>query len=85
LRPFAAGGLNFTSISSQLVTNPNGFVRKTTSGVTLGAGFELKLPVGRISPELRYTHRANDSFRDALNGLIRANANQVDFLVGITF
>lgn len=85
VRPFAAGGLNFTRISSSLVTDPANFVRKTTNGIVLGAGVELKLPLIRIAPELRYTHRANDSFRDSVNSLIRANANQVDFLVGITF
>lgn len=85
LRPFAGGGLNFTRISPELVTNPTQFVRKTSNGLAFGAGLELKLPLIRISPELRYTHRGNDSFRDALTGLIKTNPNQVDFLVGITF
>lgn len=74
-RPFLTGGPNFT---------PSGFA-KTVTGVTLGAGLQLRAPLIRLTPELRFTQFGTASFREAASGLVRANRTQFDFLVGLTF
>jgi hypothetical protein len=51
-------------------------------GVVVGGGVEISAALMRISPEVRYTHWASQHFAGYL---INSNANQAEFLLGITF
>ncbi len=85
VKPFVAAGYSFHRLSPSLVSDPKAFVRKTDKGIVFGAGLELKGAGFRLMPEFRYTRHDGDSFRQAAGSLIRANPNQIDFLVGLTF
>ena len=50
----------------------------------MGGGIELKLPLIRVSPELRYTRWDNKNFQSR-SGLLNSTQNQLEFLVGFTF
>ncbi|MEX2303663.1 MAG: hypothetical protein WD733_22155 [Bryobacterales bacterium] len=76
VRPFIAGGGSFNKITD--ITTP----KSTVAGLVLGAGVEVKVPLVRITPEVRYTRRFDDAV--SLDGL-RSNRNQFLFLTGITF
>jgi hypothetical protein len=76
VRPFVAGGGNFSKLTD--ITTP----KSTVAGLVLGAGVEVKVPLVRITPEVRYTRRFDDSVSS--DGL-RLNQNQFTFLTGITF
>jgi hypothetical protein len=76
IRPFVAGGGNFSKLTD--ITTP----KSTVAGLVLGAGVEVKIPLIRITPEIRYTRRFDDSVSS--DGL-RLNRNQLTFLTGITF
>jgi len=84
VRPFVAGGVTFNKITTDAVRDPVEFVKSSSTGVVLGAGVELKA-ILRFTPELRYTRRGAESFRDAVGGLLRSNKDQIEFLVGLTF
>lgn len=75
-RPFVAAGGSFNKITG--LRTPTSSV----TGVVFGAGVDLKAPLIRIAPELRYTRRLSESL--TLEGL-RSNQNQVVFLVGFLF
>ena len=68
VRPYVEGGPNFSYLSA--VSNPKygGF----NSGVTLGAGLEIRAGVGRIAPEVRFNEVGS------ING-------QAVFLLGLGF
>ena len=70
----------FTAL--QLVTKSSTGVNGT--GVVLGGGLEIHVPLIRISPEIRFTHWNAKDLSD-FTGLLRFNQNQAEFLVGITF
>lgn len=57
-----------------------------TTGFVLGGGIEVRALLLRLSPELRYT-RWRDPNLDlgSLNGNLRSNQNQLDFMVGFSF
>ena len=75
-RPYVAGGGSFNKITG--ITTP----RSSVTGIVLGGGAEIKLPLLRISPELRYTHKLDENI--SLEGL-RSRTNRVMLLVGVTF
>ena len=56
------------------------FRKQFYGGVTFGAGVELRAIGLRISPEFRYTR-----WTSGVDGPIHFNANQADFLLGISF
>ena len=85
IRPFVAGGPTFNKISAGAVRDPVQFVHSSTAGIVLGAGIEVKALLIRLTPEIRFTHRTAESFRDAVNAQLRSNLNQAEFLVGLTF
>jgi hypothetical protein len=85
LRPFVAGGPTFDRISAGAVRDPVEFVKKSTAGIVLGAGVEVRALLIRVTPELRYTHRGAEHFVDAVGGLLKSNRQQAEFLVGLTF
>ena len=50
----------------------------------MGAGLSVKVLVIHVSPEIRFTRWGAQHFIDP-NGMLHSNANQGEFLVGITF
>jgi hypothetical protein len=84
-RPFISGGPTFNKITTDAVRDPVEFVKSSSTGVALGAGVEVKALLIRITPELRYTRKGAESFRDAVGGLLKSNRDQIEFLVGLTF
>ncbi|MEZ5403022.1 MAG: hypothetical protein R2729_25310 [Bryobacteraceae bacterium] len=82
-QPFLAAGVAFNRLSGLAIRDPAEFVKTFTTGVVFGGGVELRLPVIRVAPEVRYTHRFDEQFR--ISNLISARDNQLTFLVGVTF
>jgi hypothetical protein len=76
VKPYVEGGPSFRAISASYFSN---------SGITLGAGVELKIARIRIEPELRYTRWGADAAAQIANGSPPSNINQAQFLVGLTF
>ncbi len=56
----------------------------SNAGFALGGGIELKLPVVRISLEIRFSRWGSDSARSIVNSP-PSNLNQAEFLVGLSF
>lgn len=83
--PYIEGGVSVHRLSGYLrqfrtlpdppSSQPEGELSRR--GVVLGAGFELKLPLLRISPGLRFSHWG--AHEDV------PGTNALDFLVGVTF
>ena len=73
-------GNPFTTSTS----NPAELDHQFNAGFVMGGGIELKTPLLRISPELRYTRWGNENFQSR-SGLLNSTQNQVEFLVGLTF
>ncbi|MEO8026561.1 MAG: hypothetical protein ABI823_08805, partial [Bryobacteraceae bacterium] len=82
IRPYLGAGLSFKRITgaSDIVE----LTHKTSTGVVLEGGIEIKALLLRISPEIRYTGYTVASF-ESPNGLLKANKNQLAFLVGFSF
>jgi opacity protein-like surface antigen len=89
VRPFLDAGVAFdrwsgvkeiTSALGASTSNPSG----VNTGFVAGAGIELRLPLVRLSPEIRYTRWGAKNVTD-LGGALQSNQNQVEFLVGLTF
>jgi hypothetical protein len=77
-RPYIEGGLTFRGRPSTLAV--------PRVGLTLGGGLEFKLPVVRISPEVRYTRWGQDNLIVAAGNHIQAEQqNQAAVLLGISF
>ncbi len=73
-----------TGDRTSTTSDPEELRDKSDQGFVLGAGLELRPPVIRISPEIRYTRWGSENFLDALN-ILRSNKNQWEFLIGLTF
>lgn len=89
VRPFLDAGVAFDYVSgsrelANFLTGASSNTSATNEGFVAGAGIELRLPVIRLSPEIRYTRWGSVNIPD-LNGFLHANPNQVEFLVGVTF
>lgn len=99
VRPYVAAGVAFDTLSglTQTVTRtlaPNSVTtrsdipaelkNKTTKGFVVGAGVEIRAILIRLSPEVRFTRWGSSHFED-VNGLLRSNRNQAEFLLGVTF
>jgi opacity protein-like surface antigen len=90
VRPFLDAGVAFnhwsgfkqitSAVGLSSTSNPSG----VDTGFVAGAGIELRLPVVRLAPEIRYTRWGAGSITD-LGGALSSNQNQVEFLVGVTF
>jgi opacity protein-like surface antigen len=65
-------------------SNPAELNTTATRGFVMGAGLSVKVLVIHVSPEIRFTRWGAQHFIDP-NGLLHSNANQGEFLVGITF
>jgi hypothetical protein len=84
IRPFIEGGVSFnhltnTSGTALITTGPGNFINSTNAGVVLGGGVDLKIPLVRLSAELRYTRLGNHYFQNI------SNVNQAEFLFGVHF
>lgn len=83
--PFVEAGLsvdhlsNVAIVGSNFTSGPGALVRQTNAGVVIGGGVDLKLPIVRISGELRYTRQGEPYFASV------SNLNEAEFLVGIHF
>jgi len=75
VQPFIAGGPVWQKLSALNSTS-------NATGVAFGTGLDIKIPLIHVTPELRWTHRLSDP---VLGGLLKANSNQFDLMVGITF
>lgn len=91
VKPFLDGGAAFDrwSGSNQIIAAASGTgstssTSGSNAGFVLGAGIELRLPLVRLSPEIRYTRWGAASVTD-LGAALRSNQNQAEFLVGLTF
>lgn len=82
-KPFLAGGPSFEKITGLALRNPIEFIKTSTAGLAFGAGVEIQIPLLRVAPEFRYTHRFGESFN--LAEAFRSRKNRVMFLVGVTF
>ena len=80
-RPYLGAGLSFKHITGNDVVE---LIHKNSTGVVLEGGVEFKLLLLRISPEIRYSGYTVSSF-EAPGGLLKANKNQLAFLVGFSF
>lgn len=89
VRPYFDGGVawdrwsGFTQLSG-LVASTKTNVSGVNTGFVLGAGIELKLPLVKLSPEIRYSRWGARNISDVQN-LLQSNQNRVEFLVGLTF
>lgn len=88
VRPFLDAGVAFDRWSGirqtgVLLPTKSG-VSGTNTGFVAGAGIELKVPLVRISPEIRYTRWGASGISD-LGGVLQSNQSQAEFLIGVTF
>jgi hypothetical protein len=81
VRPFIEGGVSFNHLANASATANFGgnFINSTSAGVVLGGGADLKIPLVRLSAELRYTRLGNHYFENI------SNVNQAEFLFGVHF
>ena len=98
LRPYVDAGIAWDTLSglkndisrlgvplgSTSGGNPAELQNTTTKGFVIGAGIDVHALVLHLSPEIRYTRWGAQHFAD-VNGLLRSNQNQGEFLLGITF
>ena len=98
-RPFVDGGVAWDKLSgltqtvknvvatishSSTTSSPPELANNTTRGYVLGAGFDLKLLLIHISPEVRLTRWGAKHFIDT-TGMVNSKQNQAEFLLGLTF
>lgn len=83
--PFVEAGLSVDHLSSvsvvgaDITSGPGTLIRQTDAGVVIGGGVDVKIPLVRISAEVRYTREGASYFANV------SNVNQAEFLVGIHF
>jgi hypothetical protein len=77
VRPYAGAGINFQHLGDVGKLLGGTLVDSNRRGFLAAGGVELKVPMVRISPEIRFTRWGN---KGAL-----LSSNQVDFLIGLSF
>jgi len=92
VRPYVDGGVAWNRWSGVkqitqlanigLSTNSN--VSGINTGFVVGAGIELRLPIFKLLPEIRYTRWGAKNITD-LGGALQSNRNQAEFLLAVTF
>ena len=96
VRPFIAAGPSFSKLggvgnaASCLVSLGTGncfgkVLKSSGTGIAFGAGVEAKLPIIRVSPEIRYTRLGANLFDGTAAASLASQRNQLEFLVGVTF
>jgi len=81
--PYLAAGVAFNSLRG--LKNLPEVSDSSTSGWVFGFGLEGRLPIVRLSPELRYTKWRRPSLSGPAGGPSLSRLNQLEALVGITF
>ena len=85
VKPYLEGGLSFDHLANLqqavnlLPNQPGSIVQTSHAGLVLGAGVDIRTPLVKISPELRYTRQFSSDFQGI------SQLNQAEFLVGIRF
>ena len=79
VKPYLELGPSFRTVGG----SPGGSAF-SSSGVTAGAGVELRVARFRVGPEFRYTYWGSDSGATSTYEF-SPNRNQVEFLVGFSF
>ena len=83
--PFVEAGVSVDHLAdisvagADITSGPGALIRQTHAGVVIGSGVDVKIPLVRISGEIRYTHESGSYFAGI------SNVNQAEFLVGIHF
>jgi hypothetical protein len=83
LRPYVEGGPDFRTLAgvSQIAQLNDTF----NAGFAFGGGVDLHAAFLHISPEIRFTRWGSQSFAQNVTSALQTNANEGQFLVGITF
>jgi hypothetical protein len=95
-RPYVNAGPSFsklTGVSSlggcAISVGSNGclgtVLKSSGTGFAVGGGLDLRIPVIRVAPEIRYTRLGAGYFQGEPNATLESQRNQLEFLVGITF
>jgi hypothetical protein len=85
VQPFVEAGVavnhlaNISYIGAHITSGAGNLIRQTNAGVVIGGGVDLKIPIVRLSGELRYTRQSQPYFANV------SNLDQAEFLVGIHF
>ena len=85
VKPFVEAGVsvdrltNLSADATYFASGPGTLIRQTSAGVVLGGGVDVKIPLVRLSGELRYTHQVSADFQAV------SKLNQAEVLVGIHF
>ncbi|MEP6717463.1 MAG: outer membrane beta-barrel protein [Terriglobia bacterium] len=85
IKPFVEGGFSYDHLSGlssafkSLTSGPGQLLNQSNASIVLGAGADVKIPLFRLSGELRYTRQTVSNFANI------SNLNQAEVLVGIHF
>lgn len=79
VRPFVGAGPSFNRLTG--VTS----IRKSTVGMAVGAGLDIKIPFFHITPELRFSRLFQDNRAGPGTQSLAQNKTRFDVLVGFTF
>jgi opacity protein-like surface antigen len=93
IAPFVGAGVSvrhlsdFGNVGPFLTGSSSGQSVPSSTGVgfALGGGLVFNLGPLHVSPEIRYTHWGSNQLSNAFSNVIRANSNEAQFLVGLTF
>lgn len=80
IRPFIEGGVAFSRLTN--VSDVIALDNRSSTGIVIGGGVEIKAGFLRIVPELRYNNWPQKFFNLAD---LQSKQNQATFLVGISF
>ena len=97
VRPFVSAGPSFSKLSgigdagscliklSGAAGCAGKVLRSSGTGIAVGAGLDVKVPVIRLAPEIRYTRLGANFFEGTAGAPLASQRNQLEFLVGLTF
>jgi len=85
LKPFVEAGVSFdhlaniSAAANNITSGPGALIHSSNASVVLGAGVDLKVPIVRLSGELRYIREGSADFQAI------SNLNQAEVLFGVHF
>jgi hypothetical protein len=85
VKPFVEAGASFDHLASisaavnNITAGPGALLSRSNGSVILGAGVDVKIPLVRLSGELRYSHLGSPDFQAI------SNLNQAEVLLGVHF
>ena len=80
IQPYVEGGFSFSRLTN--VQDLIALKNRSSKGLVIGGGVELRLGIVRISPEIRYSNWLDRNLDIAA---LQSRQNQMTFLVGFTF